>query len=460
MALDPVFIIDQIFGGLWTAFAWTWWFWLFLILAPLTTSAWLFWRREVYKEDIQWTLFELRIPRQIMKSPRAMEQVLGAVHSMRNAAGNLREFWWEGEIGRWFSMEMASFGGEVHLYFRFYKKYKALVEAAFFSYYPDVELTEVEDYVDRFPENIQEMYRQGYEAWGSEMVLAREEAYPIRTYADFEAVAEEKEYDPISAFLEILGRCKPEEMVGIQILITPKDPREWRDKWASMVEDITRSTQKKKAAALPSVTTKTEFLGGPLPVFTAEKKDPKEENNLFKSFMRSPGETDVLKAVENNLSKPAFDTLIRFVYFSPQPTFYDSFARRGLTGAFNQYGSLDLNRFEMNKKVSTKVELWESPFFPALRKALRAQRIIHNYKRRKNPITDFMGKLITSHIFNWNIHSRQFGMNTECLATLFHPPTKMVLTGPHLRRVESRKVGPPSGLAIFGEETDIKKYKE
>jgi hypothetical protein len=50
-------------------------------------------------------------------------------------------------------------------------------------------------------------------------------------------------------------------------------------------------------------------------------------------------------------------------------------------------------------------------------------------------------------------------MNVEGLATLFHPPTSVVLTAPHIRRVESRKTGPPAGLAIFGEEGEIEKYK-
>ncbi len=446
--------------GIVQVFAWTWWFWLFLILAPITTSTWLFWRREVFKAEMKWVLFELRIPREITKSPKAMEQVLTAIHALRNQADNVRETWWDGEVTRWFSMEMVSLGGEVHFYFRFYKKYRPLVEAAFFSYYPDVELVEVDDYVDRFPENIQEMYKQGYETWGTEMVLSREEAFPIRSYEEFEAVAEEKEYDPISTFLEVLGKVKPEEMVGIQLLIAPRDPKLWKDKYEEFVQELANKS-KKKGAAKKIVSTKTEFPGGPLPAFSAETTESKEDNSsFFRSFMRSPGETDVLKAVENNLSKPSFDTLIRFLYFSPQPLFYDSFARRGITGAFNQYGSLDMNKFEQNKKVGTKVEFWEGPIFPKLRKALRAQRLIYNYKRRKNPIDTFMGRLITSHIFNWNIYSRRFGMSTEGLATLFHPPTFKVLTGPHIKRVESRKVGPPAGLAIFGDEAEIEKYKK
>jgi hypothetical protein len=49
-------------------------------------------------------------------------------------------------------------------------------------------------------------------------------------------------------------------------------------------------------------------------------------------------------------------------------------------------------------------------------------------------------------------------MNIECLASIFHPPTAGVLTAPHVHRVESKKAGPPAGLAIFGEEGDIESF--
>ena len=53
------------------------------------------------------------------------------------------------------------------------------------------------------------------------------------------------------------------------------------------------------------------------------------------AVMRSPGQVDILKAVEENLSKPAFDTLIRLAYFCDKPNFLDNMGRRyGIVGAF------------------------------------------------------------------------------------------------------------------------------
>lgn len=439
-------------------FAVTWPLIAFIFLLPLFVSTWLYYRREKFKtEQIKWILLELRIPREIRKSPRAMEQVLVAIWNLRNAPSDFQEYWIDGEVTLWFSLEIVSFGGEVHFYVRLPRKYKDIVEAAFFSFYPDVEVVEADDYIDRFPTDIREMYSQGYNIWGGEMVLTKPDAYPIRTYPAFEAPEEERQYDPMSAFLEVLSKLKKEEMVGIQILIAPMDDKDWRDKWAPLVEELRQAKQEKKEI---KVGTKTDFPGGPLPAFEVVKHEDQDQSGFFKSFMRTPGETDVLKAVENNLSKPAFDTLIRFVYLSPQPLFYDNFPSRGLRAAFNQYGAVNLNSFRINFAVATMTKIWQWPhFFPNVRNEYRKQRILYNYRRRVVPPDTFMGKLLTSHIFNWNFYSQRFGMNTESIATVYHLPTHIVTTAPHIKRLESRKAGPPAGLAIYGEESEIERFQ-
>lgn len=429
---------------------------VFFIFFPLFVSTWTFWRNELFKKSIKWLLLEIKIPREIKKSPKAMEQVLSAIHALRNAPGDIRERYWDGEVTRWYSFEMVSFGGEVRFFLRLYYKQRDLVESAFFSYYKDVELVEVEDYVDeKFPKTVQELYSWGYDMWGSEMLLSKEAAYPIKSYADFEAIEEEKQFDPISNFIEVLAKAKKEEIVGVQILAAPA-AHDWHKKWEPFVQKLMKVDTKQQRAP----TTVIDFHGGPLPAFSTSVPKKDEFAGLTKAFTRTPGETDALKAVERNLSKPAFDSLIRFIYFSPKSMFYDSYARRGLTGAFNQYASLDMNSFIQNYDISTRTRIWNKPYiFPKWRNEFRKQRLLLTFSNRKLPTRPFMGKLLTSYIWNWNIHSKTFELNTESLATLFHPPTWTVLTAPHMKRLESRKTGPPAGLAIFGDEEKIEQFK-
>ncbi len=283
--------IEQLWDVFWPFIAFAFLFFLF-------KSTWLWWRQSKMKKEIKWILLELRIPREIAKSPQAMEQVLTAMHALRNAPGDLREWYWDGEVTRWFSLEMVSIGGQVHFYVRVYFKQKGLVEAAFFSYYNDVEVVEVEDYVDKFPANLREMESQGYDLWGTEMLLDKPELYPIRTYKDFEAIEEEKQFDPVSVFLEVLGKLKSEELVGIQILIAPAD-KDWHEHFDHELEKMKEPKMKK---------IDTHGAGTDAETFS-------------KLIARSPGETDVLEVVERNLSKPAFETVIRFIYLSPRPFF-------------------------------------------------------------------------------------------------------------------------------------------
>ena len=66
-----------------------------------------------------------------------------------------------------------------------------------------------------------------------------------------------------------------------------------------------------------------------------------------------------------------------------------------------------------------------------------------------------VGALLESKWYHFGFGARESSkmvLNTEELATIFHPPTIAVQTGPLIKRVEARKVGPPAGLPIYGEE--------
>ena len=82
------------------------------------------------------------------------------------------------------------------------------------------------------------------------------------------------------------------------------------------------------------------------------------------------------------------------------------------------------------------------------------------YRERYIPPETGAGKFLTSFLYNFNTASKRFPLNVEGMATLFHPPTATVLTAPHMKRVESRKTGPPSGVAIYGGgEKDLERFQ-
>lgn len=425
--------------AIWKFFAATWWLWLFILIWRLFLSTWMAWRQEISREfDCKSTLWEIQIPRATEKGAEAMETILDAFHSLKNGPGDPREKYWDGEIVRWFSFEIVSFGGEVHFYLRGYYKTESLIHAAFHAHYPDVELVEVEDYVSRFPQTVTEIYEQESDIWGMEMNLGRDPVYPLTTYRSYlNDPAEEKRIDPMATLLEVMGNAKPGEIVGTQIIFRPSD-RDWTEKAIEQIEEYKEKT------------------GGRS---TTIAEDGSSETSIS---IRTPQEVENIKQMEINVAKPAFGSMIRVIYISPQATYYDSYPRRGVKGAFNQYGrgGETGNFFDLNEPMSTRAKIFHFPFlFPRWRVEFRKQRALWNYFQRDIPKETFMAKVLSSHILNPNFYTKLSILNMEAIASLFHIPTDIVLTTPHIKRVESRRAGPQSGLPIFGDEEEIEKYQ-
>lgn len=408
----------------------TWPIWLFFFLFEMVKPIYLFIKQEQFKEGElaaeKNVLIELRVPRELEKGPQAMEQILLAIHGMMGAPSDWNKIWLDGEIMLWFSLEMVSIGGEVHFYIRAPKKNKSLIEAVVLSHYPDIEVTEVPDYISLLPESTADMYAEEKDVWGTEIKLAKDPLYPIRTYTAFGASEESKvALDPISSFLEVLGKLRNGEFAGIQILIQPAG-KDWGKKWMEELDKI-----------------RTPKMSGDKVQLT----DPKET-------------TAVIDSIARNLAKSAFNTLIRVMYVGPVTMYKDGsgFVRGGITTAFNQYSSPTLNAFKANGAVGTSVDKWKKPYvLNDARLETKKQRILWNYRRRLIAPKSFTEKFFTSFFTNKN-NSEMFELAIDGVATIFHPPTSVVLTTPHMRRIESKKSGPPVVLAIFGDESQLERF--
>jgi hypothetical protein len=265
-----------------------------------------------------------------------------------------------------------------------------------------------------------------WDIWGQELVLKKPGIFPIKSYMQFEG-AENKDFDPMSIFLELMAKLKPDEFLGIQFVISPKD-----SKWADIFKEE-------------------------LDKLRASKKNPDGT-----PAERTPGQGEILKAAERNAALPAFETYLRVLYCAPKTVFNDSFASKAIMGAFNQFGSYDLNHFVGSKYLETKTKgKWYLPGPLSLthwRTMHRKAHLLLRYRRREVPTRSYVGLWLASSFFHRNRGSESSVLTIESLATLFHPPTARVVTGPHIKRVDSKKGGPPAGLAIFGEEEEIQHY--
>lgn len=431
----PLLNLNQIPAFFLTFIKNTWWFWLFFILWEILKPIYLYVQQQKYKQKEaspeKYVLFEIRIPRELEKSAKSMEHVFHTLHGLGMPPLSWHEKWLEGQVPLWFSLELVSLGGELHFYLRMPKKHANLTEVAFFSQYSDVEITEVKDYMRDLPATTAELYALGMDIWGTEFVLAKEGAYPVKTYTMFESGSAEKQIDPISVFLETLAKIKKGENVIVQILISPAG-KDWAKKYDDLV---------KKLRAPEMVETGGDAK---MPVVHTAKK------------------TEVINAVETKLTKPAFNTLVRLSYMSPGLLLKEGsgFARGGITGAFNQYSAPNMNAFKANSGTTTRIDKWKFPhIYIDRRLEYRKQRLLNGVRNRVNPPETFTGRLFSSYLMDWNIESVSYELTTDELATIYHPAPTGVLTAPHMRRVESKKAGPPAGLDIFGDEADLEKFQ-
>ncbi|MDZ4230084.1 MAG: hypothetical protein U1C53_03010, partial [Candidatus Veblenbacteria bacterium] len=304
------------------------WAVLLVVLLVTMVQLWLESRRDRYAAGVRWVLLAIDVPKETEQSPQAVEHVFSALAGT-HLRGTLVDRWWHGKTQSYFSFEIVSLGGYTQFLVRTPVNFRDLVEASLYAQYPDAEVTEVEDYVGRIPLNFD---TEEYDLWGTEFQLMKLDVYPIKTYPEFEHTLSQEFKDPMAGLLEILSRIKPDEDVWLQLVVTPTD-----DSWKNQAKkEVQRIISKKEGSGglggvltsllfqLPAkflyTVTETVFSGVVEPgkstvsTGTLEKK-PHTVQEL------TPGEKDVVVAIERKASKIGFKTKFRLVYWGRRETF-------------------------------------------------------------------------------------------------------------------------------------------
>lgn len=408
----------------------SWWVIVPLGLFFIWREFWIWGLNRLWKKSIQWTLLEIKIPRNILKTPKAMENVFSALHAMYIKPIDFEDTYFKGEGLFWFTCELVGYAGGVNFYIRCPKRFRNLVESVIYSEYPDAELSEVEDYTELMPEILP---NDIYDLWGNDFILSKPNPYPIRTYEFFEANVDEQRLDPVSAITEVMSRLKEGEAIWLQYLIKPVSD-EWKKEGEELRDKIMQRKRERVPGALESfVSGLVQFFKNlslasiEHPVWPGSEK--KEREFKITEFL-SPGERNVLEGIENKISKLGFETAIRFVYIDRK----DSFSPANISavnGAFKQFNTLDMNGFRSLRDTITFVTsrwLTTESWFRESKVYIKKRLIYDMYRLRWFP-------------------PKASVLNTEELATIFHFPL-VTVEAPLLRRLETRKGEPPSNLPI------------
>jgi hypothetical protein len=420
----------EIFGPLKIAFSLLvkfWWVYMPILLFFAALESWLAYVRQKYLLSIKWVLLEIKPPPDVEKSPKIVENIFAGLHGAYIRPIPWRNKFFKGEVQNWFSFEIVGNGGEINFYVRTPEKLRDLVEAQFFAQYPDAEISIVDDYIDLLPPYLP---NNDYDLFGAELIFAKEDAYPIKTYPFFEEESgrgEFKRTDPLAPLAETLSTLEPGEHIWLQLLVRGTG-KEWVDEAQTVVAKLTGKEPKAERNILDKL---VDFLGGFL-LGEATTEGKKEEKQEFSTMKLTPGQRFVLEQVENKIAKLGFKAGCRFLYIARKELFRSS-RIAAVTGMFKQFYFHNLNSFKLNPDTITAAGGWLGWLFPSRRGFLadrqefhRKWQIYQSYRKRS-----FVRKVMI--------------LNTEELATLFHLPGVGV-KAPAFPRVEAKKGQPPAGL--------------
>jgi len=382
--------------------------WLPLFLTFVFWRIWIAYVQSKYIASQEYILLEFKLPREILKTPFAMEQFFTNLN-LGSGESTFIDRVWSGKVRAWFSFEIVSIEGKVHFFVWTRKSLRNYLESQIYANYPNVEVHEVPDYA-------KELYFDPSEKslWGCDMVLTKPDPYPIKTYVDYgldkEQVEDDSKVDPMAPIIEFLGSMKKGEIMAVQFITRAHKKRRFPEGlWEK--EDKWKDDAKKEIAMIRKNAT------------------PKIEGSAYPGFPNpTKGEVETIAALERSVSKAPFDVGVRVMYYASSDTF-NGVNIPTMLSMFKQYGSNNLNGFAPARWLSSFDYPWQD--FAEIRQNASRRKFLKAWKRRA--------------YFHAPFKFKPSILNTEEMATVFHFPGKVVET-PTFGRITSKKGGAPSNI--------------
>lgn len=406
--------------------AWGWLLFLFLALW-VAWETYLFIKHVDYTNAIKWTFLEITVPEDTPQTPKAMENafdVWGGIHK----DPDLIEKYFEGYFLAWYSCEIQCKRDQVRYILVVPTVHAKFFEGVVYGQYSAAHVTEVEDYTQEY--SFRDLEKK-YDLYGTEIVLVKDDYYPIRTYREYEdTFAEDDKYvDPHQALIEAYTNIGEGEQFWVQVLVKPvagDDIQKWADKGQDKIAEI--SGQKKEVpegiwAQLSGLLTKLpgEILGAFVNGPTTPEDKKKEALELR---FHNPAQDAEMKGILLKVSHSAYKTKLRLIYIAPVGKLDKPSISKAI-GVFKQFNTFHLNSLKPDPATKTNGPNY---VLKQSRRHFRKKSVLLNYQWR-----DF-----------WGDESGQM-LVAEELATLYHLPVKY-LKSPVVRHSPSGLGSPPDNL--------------
>ena len=420
--------ITGILGSIWAVWEVVWWIATPLIAIIIFWEAWLLYLHHKWVHHIHWILLEIKVPKNILKTPKAMEQIFAAAHAPYNYGLKWYQKYIQGMDEYWMSFELVGRAGETHFYLRVPDQYRNMMESAIYGQYPEAEITEPDDYLDEMPKIIP---NRNFDMSGFEEVQRHPAYFPIRTYPMFEEAVEEHRIDPIGGLMEVMSKLKEGEQIWYQILARPAGESTFAagKKVLDKMYGIEEKEKKSFWSGLDLGVSFEDVFRAPFQ-HPGEREGKGEDKDKFPRLLLSPHDREQGDAIQEKIAKLSFDATIRFVTITRRDAVSpDSGNIMSLHGFMRQFNTQNLNQLKPESSTTTAGY--------AVKGLFKKERL--HWRKR----------LLYEHYKNL-LHGPTAVLNIEELATIFHFPLGTVSTT-ELEKIESRKGSPPSSLPVIEE---------
>jgi len=413
------------------------WIPIVFIIFVNTKITWKDWRENIYHEkNRRFILLAIDVPRLNEQSPKAVENIFTQLHGALPGRNNLWENWWVGKTTDYFSVELVSIEGYVQFLVYTQDVYRDMVESAFYSQYPDAEITQVEDYVYGQNDEFKSITfpNSEYELYGCEFVLARPNAFPIRLHIDFEHSLSQEFKDPMAALLETMNKIGPGEQFWFQWVITPEYDDDWQDKSNKAAMKIAgkkidggENVADKLVVFLVSLIDSFGVMFFP---FYNQTEEPQKKDEMPSMLLHlTPTEQRQLEGIQMKADKHGFWSKFRYLYIAKKEVASKAKGIAPVMGALKQFSSLNTNSLKPHKYTKT----WGLDYVMVeYRVAERQRKLLRAFQDRAR-----------------SAGSKGIILNTEELATLYHFPTEVV-KAPLVSRTLSKRGSAPVSLPVEG----------
>jgi hypothetical protein len=387
---------------------------------------WLVSRQNKYAETLKYTLLAIDIPKENEQSPKAVENMFDQIAGAHSTLGNWDK-WVKGAFQAKFSFEIISIEGNVQFLIHTETRFRDLVEASIYAQYPDAEITEVGDYADIAPT---EFPSEDYKLWGAEFIESSSWVYPIQTHPFFEHSLSQEFKDPMAALMEIMSSLRKGENVWLQYIVTMEDYG-WDSKSKKEINKILGRSSGQKKGFLDDIfylfmgwidELIDQVMGNP----KVEAKSTTVEKKELNMMNLTPGEQEMIKAIESKMSKTGFSVKMRLVYFAPKGIYSAPRCVSATVGALKQFAG-PFNGFKPESKHTRTKDFL---VYNEKRLAKRQRNIVNAFKQRSNSLGVANG----------------FILNSEELATIFHFPVSTAVSAQLVKKVESKKGEAPGNI--------------